>query len=134
MLFKIDEIDPTFRSGRHQHNLWQQKMYRDLLSKTYTQTHFCYHILRVLVLWNVSCILPKTQSKQIIIIIILQKNGKTYMEKFEIFFVNLDVCLSFQNVRMSLSSQKLLFPLFCLILVSIPQFHFCLKLYCGQCL
>ena len=51
MLFKIDEIDPTFRSGRHQHNLWQQKMYRDLLSKTYTQTHFCHHI-SMLVLWD----------------------------------------------------------------------------------
>ena len=66
--------------------------------------------------YEISSILPKNQSKQIIIII-RQKCEKHTWKKFEIFFVNLDVCLSIRNVTMSLTTQ-VIFPLFCLKLDS----------------
>ena len=100
-------------------NFWQKNVFRDLLSKKHTRKHIfaitfsmCYEIF--------FSAFYRNQSKQIIIIIIRQKRGKTYMEKFEIFFVNLDVCLSFSNVTLSISSKTFSWNLkWCTLVINI---------------
>ena len=74
--FSIDEIFIFNQVGIN--ITCDRKMYWDLLSKTYTQTHFCYHIL-VLVLWNLLHFTEKpikvnSNNNS-------TENWKTYMEK-----------------------------------------------------